>query len=265
MKSTTNKEQNYSIYSCENYKKELNYELGDITEKYSQLLIEYYKFITGNVKFKKNNFSKFIIMRGLDTITHVFNNLLLYTKNLELTYYHCQKSFYLYVEFVGQISEDEKMFLQLSSRDATTYVYKKTIFDLNSECKKAGEQMSDYTKLKFNIVDSYVDIYKIIVTKLIATDFTKIDLINKIESIFHKLNRVNDKTKINIFNKVIIMLFDNIIDIDKFYEITNIIAKKFSKNQNILNKCIDKIHSQETIEKCINDAEKFVSYLLDCK
>jgi hypothetical protein len=57
--------------------------------------------------------------------------LLLYTKNLDLTHFHCQKSFYYYVEFVGQILEDDKTFLQLTSRDATIYVYKKTIYDIH--------------------------------------------------------------------------------------------------------------------------------------
>ena len=135
MKSMANKEVNYSLHNSENYKKELECELNDVVNKLSELLIEYFKFITDKLTLKKSKFSRFIITRGLDTITNVFNCILFYTKNLELTYFHSQRAFYFYVEFVGQISEDEKMFLQLSSRDATTYVYKKTVFEINNEEK----------------------------------------------------------------------------------------------------------------------------------
>ena len=139
MKSLASKELNYSLHTDSNLKKELDAELSDITKKISELFIEYFKFITSNIKIKKTNFTRFVITRGLDTIISVFNFLLLYTKNLDLTYFHCQKSFYFYIEFVEQISEDEKMFLQLTTRDATTYVYKKTIFDVNNDIRKDCE------------------------------------------------------------------------------------------------------------------------------
>ncbi len=132
----TNKDNNFSLQNLDNYRKNIDSVTSEITEKYYMLIAEYFKFITENIKVKNSNFSKFIITRGLDTITNVFNSIFYYTKNIDLTYFHCQKSFYFYVEFVGQISEDEKMFLQLSSRDATLYVYKKTIFEINNEYKQ---------------------------------------------------------------------------------------------------------------------------------
>lgn len=136
MKTLSNKEINYSLHNSENFKKELEYEISEIIDKISQLFIDYFKFITENIKLKKTNLSRFIITRGLDTLVNVFNHILFYTKNLDVTYFHSQKAFYFYTEFIGQISEDEKMFLQLSSRDATTYVYKKTIYEINNELKK---------------------------------------------------------------------------------------------------------------------------------
>ena len=143
MKIIIDKEANFSLHNNENYRKELEPEIRDILKKISELFINYFKFITGNIKLTKSNFSRFIITRGLDTIINVFNNILFYTKNLDLTYFHCQKAFYFYVEFVGQISEDEKMILQLTSRDATTYVYKKTIFELNNYIRKNNEYIYD--------------------------------------------------------------------------------------------------------------------------
>ena len=174
MKSLANKEIN-SLRNSENYKKELESEISDVVEKISHLFVDYFKFITDNIKLKKTNFSRFIITRGLDTITNVLNCILLYTKNLDVMYFHCQKAFYFYVEFVGQISEDEKMFLQLTSRDASTYVYKKTIFDINVELKKNNEEVSHYTRLKLDIVNIYIDLYKTLLLKIINDDFTNVE------------------------------------------------------------------------------------------
>ena len=122
-----NKDNIYSLQNIENYRNTLDSDISNIVKKYSQLIIEYFKFIKENIKITKSKFLNFIIIRGLDTITNVFLYILYFTKNTELTYFHCQKSYYFYIEFVGQISEEEKTFLQLTTRDATIYVYKKTI------------------------------------------------------------------------------------------------------------------------------------------
>ena len=113
MKTIANKEFNYSLQNNENFKKDIESDVTDIVKKLSELFIDYFHIIKENIKLKKSDFSRFIIARGLDTIINVFNNILFYTKNLDVTYFHCQKAFYFYVEFVGQISEDEKLFLQL--------------------------------------------------------------------------------------------------------------------------------------------------------
>jgi hypothetical protein len=82
-----NKDINYSLHNIENYKKDFDCEINVITQKYTELLIEYFKFITENIKIKKNNLTKFIITRGVDTITHVFLHILFYTKNIYITYF----------------------------------------------------------------------------------------------------------------------------------------------------------------------------------
>ena len=147
-----NKDNNYSLNNSDNYKKSIDCNLGEVTKKYGELLLEYFNFIYENIKVKSKKFSQFIIIRGLDTITNVFLHIFSMTKNIDLTYFHCQKSFYFYVEFVGQITDDEKTFLQLTSRDATTYVYKKTIFDINNEFKVKNEIINTDFKNKMDII-----------------------------------------------------------------------------------------------------------------
>ena len=46
-----------------------------------------------------------------------------------------KQAIFYYVEFIGQIGEDSQGFLQLNSKDAILFVYKKTIFDINNDKK----------------------------------------------------------------------------------------------------------------------------------
>ena len=105
MKSHGNPENTYSLHNVDNFNKTLDISLNDITNKYTELVVEYLKFIYENIKVQNLTYSKFIVIRGLETITNVFNIILYYTKNIDITYFQCQKSFYYYIEFIGQITE----------------------------------------------------------------------------------------------------------------------------------------------------------------
>ena len=263
MKMLTNqKEMNYSLHNIENFKKDIQVDISKISQKYSELLIEYFKFILENIKTKNNNFTKYIIIRGVDTITNVFLNLFLYTKNIDITYFHCQKSFYFYVEFVGQISEDEKMFLQLTSRDASVYVYKKTIFEITNEFKKINDDISNETKEKIQIINSYVNVYKMYIYKIIENnnETTNDKYIELFYTISDKLNNLFNKNKIKIYENILDKLY-LIENIELFFNINTILVKKFIKNSDILDNCVSKLNKEDLINKSNESAEKFVSWI----
>ena len=264
MKSTTtiSKDLNYSLYNLENYKKELNVSINEIIKKYLNLVVEYYKFIIENIKIKNKYYSQFIIIRGLDTITHVFLNLLLYTKNIDLTYFNCQKSFYFYIEFVCQITEDENKFLQLTSRDASTYVYKKTIFEIKPEFKKLNEDMSESTREIFKTINICTSLYKKYLLKIIEkSDFSKNDaFIHSIEETLSKINfNLIKIDKLTLYNDVIDKLLNNIDDLTRILEINKYIVKKFTKNDNILYNCKSKINTEDFITKINNETTENLS------
>jgi hypothetical protein len=177
-------------------------------------------------------------------------------------YFHCQKAFYFYVEFVGQISEDEKMFLQLSSRDASTYVYKKTIFDINIELKKNNEEVSDYTRLKLDIVNIYIELYKTLLLKIINDDFTNAENLEKIELIYKKLNALNNKSKIKLLNDIIEKLYYHIDNCEYFLNICVLLVKKFIKNQDILNNCSNNFLSDNFKDKLEESPDKFIAWFM---
>lgn len=258
-----NKDGNYSLHNIENYKKVFDCEINVIAQKYSELLIEYLKFINENIKIKKENLTKFIITRGLNTITHVFLHILFYTKNIDITYYHCQKSFYFYVEFVYQISEDEKMFLQLTSRDATLYVYKKTIFEINSECKKINDVLTTDTREKMCVINSYINLYKMYIHKIIENP-KNANYIETFQKISKTLNNLHNTKTITNIEKMIDKLTCKIIDIDKFFHINEEIIKKIIKKPNLLDKCVAKMLDADFDDK-LNDGttggtDKFMTW-----
>ena len=257
-----NKENNYSLQNSENYRKDFNCNISEITEKYSELITEYFKFIMENIKFKNVGLSKFIIIRGLDTITNVFLHILYSTKNIDLTYYHSQKSYYFYVEFVGQISDDEKTFLQLTSRDATTYVYKKTVFDINTELKNNNENNSYEFKEKMNIIKSYMNVCQIYLLKVINSDAIDTSYILNLSKICEKLTNLTNKSKIFLIENVIDKLYSKISNINQFFEINHLLVKKFLKNQEIIINAEKNLYSEDFDSKLQESTDKFIHWFL---
>jgi len=266
MKSISNK---YCLLNTENYKSLLDNSLNDILDKYIGLICEYLRFIIENIKIKNKGYFKFILMRGLETISHVFNNILFYTKNLELAYYHGQKAFYYYVEFIGQISEEQNMFLQLSSRDATMYVYKKTIFEIGNENKKISTYIDNEIEEKLNGLHTHIQIYKNIINYfLTGNDFFEKELfeffVHRFEMICNKINSVilsNEESRTIEF--FIDILNTKSLETKKYLEILDFFTKRICKTKLILyeKKMKQKVLHDNFDVILYDNSEKFISWL----
>ena len=263
MKTNVSKEKDFSLINSENYNKKLDYDLSEITNKYAELIIEYIKFINENIKVKNKSLNKFIIIRGLDTLTHVFNNILYFTKNLEITYYHCQKSFYFYIEFVGQITEEDKMFLQLTTRDATIYVYKKTIFEINNELKRQNENNTKEFRENINIIQTYINLFQTYLLKIITSDNIEIEKIHYIINFMDKLVCIKNKSKIHILENITEQLYYKIEDSKKFFDVNNLIVKLFLKNPELIEKAKDKVNLDIFNEKILESNEKLIKWFIN--
>ena len=129
-----------SFHNSENYKSHLKYSTSEIFVKYKGIIEEYLIQCVESISIGNVDYHMYILCKGIETISHVFKILLLHTNNLELTYHHCQKAFYYYVEFIDQIGDETHSFLQLNSKDASLFVYKKTIYEIENEYSKARTQ-----------------------------------------------------------------------------------------------------------------------------
>lgn len=196
-----------SIQNIDNYYKTFQDSSTTIFLKYMTIINDYLKHCLDNMFIKNINYYTYIVKKGITTLTTVFKILLLYTKNLDLVYNNCQKSYIYYIEFIGQIGEENNSFLQLNSKDATLFVYKKTIFEINndirndSEYNSSNELLTDicsliqlYNTILYNLIDNnnINDIIKIINTDLasIMQKIMKIYL-NKNNTTIDNSNKLN--------------------------------------------------------------------------
>jgi len=209
---------NYSITNNDNYKQNINYNVENILEKYLTILTEYFKHLEENHFNIYNRYYKYIIINGVNCINNIFKILLLYTNNIELVLYHTQKSFIYYIEFITQIGDENNNFLQLNSKDATLFVYKKTIFEINNEIRKDFSIKKDNREILDNI-NNYI-----LLSKKVIDDFININDENIYKNLQCKI--------LPILKKLIEVLFINNTDIalQCKIDIIEVILNKYSDN-----------------------------------
>ena len=208
----------YSITNNDNYKQNINYNVENIVEKYLSILTEYFKHLEENNFNIYNRYYKYIIINGVNCINNIFKILLLYTNNIELVLYHTQKSFIYYIEFITQIGDENNNFLQLNSKDATLFVYKKTIFEINNEIRKDFSIKKDNREILDNI-NNYI-----LLSKKVIDDFININDENIYKNLQCKI--------LPILKKLIEVLFINNTDIalQCKIDIIEVILNKYSDN-----------------------------------
>ena len=261
------------LYNVENYNAIIHNTSQDILTKISVIIIEYMRLISEKINIKNKQHYIFIFERGIETLIHIFSMIYYYTKNLDLTFYHSQKAYYFYIEFIEQISDDNITFLKLSSKDAVMFVYKKTIFDLNNERKKTLPLLTVDENAIISYTDAHMCIYKKFVSYILNhRDFiyeNKLEYINvscdKMQSCIYILN----KHKIRQNYIECIYLFANLLtQVDEentvamFFDIIEEFVKRL-KGLTIKKKILNEKILNEKIYECSIADKKDVNGLID--
>lgn len=239
----SNKEK--SLHNVENYNKTFDYDdMAEYINKYSFLIKEYINLASENIFIQNPTYYKFIIERGMETLQHIYSLLVMYTKNLDLVFFHCQKAYYYYIEFIGQIGNDSHSFLQLNSKDATLFVYKKTICDINPDYRKKME-LTDNETVFIETVKNTTLIYNKIFYNILDSFNITSDNKNKIENIAMNTSRIYSKlvfdcdnmkeynTKINNILYFIDLIVLKEVDNEKVIQIIEQLIKKVNKNPSL--------------------------------
>lgn len=231
------------ISNTDNYNQ--NFEFSDTKTyvgRYVELINEYMLYVVENMIIQDDAYLLFLIQRGVETIMHSFKFLLMYTKNLELTVFQCKKALYYYIEFIGQISDVslQHSYLQLNSKDATLFVYKKTIYDINNVYRKNFIQ-SNNDKQFLNSISNIIVLFNATLFHLLQKERLKyskkesiihfaIDRATSItDKLFNKKNYLltDSKTELCLFVFRIFQTYD--IDTIKYSNICEIFIKKLRK------------------------------------
>jgi hypothetical protein len=231
------------ISNVENYNKTFEFsETKPYVTRYIEIINEYMMYVVENMIIQDDTYLLFLIRRGVETIMHCFKFLLMYTKNLELTIYQCKKALYYYIEFIGQISDVSlhHSYLQLNSKDATLFVYKKTIYDVNNIYRKNFTLEAEEQQF-LNSISNIITLFNATLFHLLQKERLKYE---KKESIIHfavdksaliidKLFNNGDYSLIDLKTELCLFVFENFqtydMDTIKYSNICEIFVKKLRK------------------------------------
>jgi hypothetical protein len=141
-----------------------------LAAKFIEVVNDYLEQSVENLQSNGGDYLKYLVTKGLRTVMYVFTFILLYTNNDELALHHAQKASYLYIEFMGQIGQADHTYLGLSARDASLFVYKKTIFEIDSHVRRDWTQGDKKTRSRIEAVGLMTKLYVIISERLIRQD-----------------------------------------------------------------------------------------------
>tara|TARA_Y100000389_G_scaffold144764_1_gene143168 strand:+ start:688 stop:1410 length:723 start_codon:yes stop_codon:yes gene_type:complete len=204
-----------------NYNDNFNCNIEIAFFKYTTLIEEFLSYSN-----KITNY-KYILIKGIEIIYHTFNLLLLHSKNIDLTYHNTQKSYLYYYEFMEQIKDENNSLLNLNVKDATMFIYKKIIYNINTEYTSTSE----IEQINLLTLDKIIMFYNNILYNSITND-DNIEVINKniVKSIF----KSNFKDIISHIDTIMIcneLTLIKITSTDKVIQLYKLIIKYVKKNQ----------------------------------
>lgn len=265
----------YNISNIKNFNETYGkLDIKFVIDKFSNLIAEFLLCAAENIIVQNEKYFLFVIQRGLETLKHCFKMIYMYSKNIDLTIYHCKKAYCYYVEFIGQIGDDNNSYLQLNSKDATLFVYKKSIFDIDNEFRKKFI-LEDSEKIYIKLISKIVECYYETITFIL---FNEKKFNERKESIIHfgiqKCNKIVDKLynkeikidknieNINNIYFFITALKDFNIENIKYANMCDLFVKKYHKHSLNIEDIQKKLHRNDC-SKILEDytALKFVNWL----
>jgi len=254
----------YSINNTDNYNISCNIDLRNIINKYMEYINNFFLLIKDNTYFKQYSYSKYLIINGIQTVNHILNMLIIYTKNIDLTFHHIERSFIYYVEFINQIMINNGS-LNLNSKDASIFIYKKILYDIDDLHKKNNNfdieqdttlgHLLELIGLYNNILYSYIDNFSNVNNINLTNYVYDINYISSINKNFSKLNYNRLIENMPFFIDIINILkekiqTDKLIKIIQYLNINNNINLRNMKLININTLTSDEINKLSYQKLC---------------
>lgn len=169
--------------------------------KYVTLINDFLNYAFNNLTIDSIETFKTNVLRGVQSLTHIFKIILIKTNDINATIDISQKCFFYYIEFVTQICSSNDH-IQLTLNDAIVFLYKKSIFQYDD---------------KDNIMDCSVNSCYYISANLQKL----IDIHNELLYYYISMFEFHSSS-FNDFTKSIYLFTENIITINTSNNINNI-------------------------------------------
>ena len=156
------------------------------------IILAYYDILSKYIKyyFKHKSFNKIIFINGLYTLTEIFKFTVVTKKNIVEC---CDKSIYYYFEFILQLQNNNNELLNLTTKDAAIFCFKKFFNDI-----KINDINYNY-KIATSLLISTNIILSIILHDTIDNDTY---IFEEFKDIIYKLNNIPYQTLESIYNYI---------------------------------------------------------------
>jgi hypothetical protein len=185
------------------------------------------------------------------------------TKNMDIAFYKCQKASHLYIEYIEQISDEQNIYLNLTSRDALLYVYKQTIFDeldLNKTCDPLDKNSHH---MIFESIYAYTGIYKkileIYLKSLVSNNSKLVDnnnsksihmTIQQIKTLYEGVH-MHEMDALKVLDKILDIFYSSEAnDAQLFFDTFKTLLKKINQ-PNVLWKIKKKLYTENIPDNCL--------------
>jgi len=210
-------EDTYSLDNSNNYKYELlPSSSSNIFKIYVDIINNYISAYVKSISIciKHKDLYHYLWNKGIYTISNIFKILLLNTKNIELTKYHCIKSINYYIEFIEQNNNQAEN--KIGYAHASLFSYGNTIYKLKKSYRKSSYNILDENMISilygieeneryiFSNVELMINLYQLLI------DIYFINYSKNTELIPGLIDYITDETTIFISNLTQLSIYPDI-------------------------------------------------------
>lgn len=193
MTAENNDDINLYLSSIDNYIDEYDCSVNDVVSVFSTIIYDYLNHCEKTIYISDINYLYYVIENGVNLLHNIFTLIYTYTKNITLSRQYTERGYYIYCEFIGKVGDNNHKYLQLNSKDATIFVLKKTIYEINNThtrnfttTDKERSYINQFTKS----INLYIECVKI---------YLKVNYMFDMIDSKDTTNKYNDNHQIHLF------------------------------------------------------------------
>lgn len=224
------------INNIDNYNNNIVNSFEEILTKIEKIIVDYTMLYIERIRINNRSEWNYIFQKGLETITNSFKLIYYYTKNINLTCYNCQKSYYVYIEYIEQINNSNVSYLKLTPTDAVICAYKQNIYKFNDKYREKMMPPDENDAHLLDRVDNIANTYKNMMSYIVhTTELSKLfnnDFIKEIMDEYKTIkNEITNETNIDMINAFVVVIIEKNVINREFINLISEFLKKIKQKK----------------------------------